>query len=174
MEFVLVLFFVIGVAIRVSSVLVSRRHETVLRRTGAVEHGALNTKLLALAHGLFYVACLGEGIARHAQFDKVSLVGLVIYACAIGMLVWIVQLLGPLWTVKIMIAKKHVLNRHWLFRSVRHPNYFLNILPELFGFALMFHAYLTLVVGLPVYLVFLVIRIRQEEAAMRHLFSAGA
>lgn len=174
MEFVLVLFFVIGVAIRVSSVLVSRRHEAVLRRTGAVEHGALNTKLLALAHGLFYVACLGEGIARHAQFDKVSLVGLVIYAGAIGMLVWIVQLLGPLWTVKIMIAKKHVLNRHWLFRSVRHPNYFLNILPELFGFALMFHAYLTLVVGLPVYLVFLVIRIRQEEAAMRHLFSARA
>lgn len=174
MEFVLLLFFVIGIAIRVSSLLVSRRHEAVLRRSGAVEHGALNTRLLALAHGLFYLACLGEGLSRQAHFDKVSLIGLVIYAAAIGMLVWIVQLLGPLWTVKIMIARKHVINRHWLFRKVRHPNYFLNILPELFGFALMFHAYLTLVVGLPVYLVFLVVRIRQEEAAMRDLFSASA
>nr|WP_289851990.1 isoprenylcysteine carboxylmethyltransferase family protein [Rhizobium sp. SSA_523] len=169
MEFVLILLFVIGALVRVSSVLVSRRHESALRKAGAMEYGALNTRLLALAHIAFYIACLCEGLVRETRFDPVSLLGLLLYAAAIGMLVWIVQILGPLWTVKIMIARQHEINRHFLFRTIRHPNYFLNILPELLGFALMFHAYLTLMVGLPVYGLFLAIRIHQEEAAMRAL-----
>ncbi|SIP90995.1 Uncharacterized protein YpbQ, isoprenylcysteine carboxyl methyltransferase (ICMT) family [Rhizobium sp. RU35A] len=172
MDFLLIAVFLVGAAIRLSSLVVSKRHEAALRRDGAVEHGALNTRLLAFAHVFYYVACLGEGIARATRFDAVSLTGFGLYGAAILMLVWIVRLLGPIWTVKIMIARDHVVNRHWLFRTVRHPNYFLNILPELIGFALIFHAYVTLVVGLPVYLVILVIRIRQEEAAMRDLFSA--
>jgi len=53
-----------------------------------------------------------------------------------------------------------------LFRWVRHPNYFVSIIPELVGFALALNAYWTLVVGLPLYCIPLFIRIRQEEAAM--------
>ncbi len=174
MDLVLIFLFVVCVLVRVSSLLVSKRHEAVLVRTGAVEHGALNTRMLATAHGLFYLACLGEGIARSARFDMLSFWGLVLYACAIAMLVWVAHLLGPVWTVKIMIARNHVLNRHWLFRIVRHPNYYLNILPELVGLALMLHAFLTLAVGLPIYLIFLIIRIRQEEAAMSELFRTQA
>ncbi|TDX88210.1 isoprenylcysteine carboxyl methyltransferase (ICMT) family protein [Neorhizobium sp. R1-B] len=90
------------------------------------------------------------------------------------MLVWIVRLLGEVWTVKIMIAPNHPVSRHALFRTVRHPNYFLNILPELVGYALIFHAYFTLAIGQPVYLVILVVRIVQEERAMRDLFRVVA
>lgn len=57
-----------------------------------------------------------------------------------------------------------------LFRFVRHPNYYLNIIPELIGFALTLHAFWTLAIGLPLYLVPLVIRIRQEEGTMRAHF----
>ena len=57
---------------------------------------------------------------------------------------------------------------------MRHPNYFLNILPELVGFALVLHAYYTLIIGLPFYLIPLIIRIRQEESAMRAKFAASA
>jgi isoprenylcysteine carboxyl methyltransferase (ICMT) family protein YpbQ len=46
----------------------------------------------------------------------------------------------------------------------------LNILPELAGLALALDAYVTLIVGLPIYLVPLMIRIRQEEAAMTAKF----
>ena len=74
--------------------------------------------------------------------------------------------LGPLWTVKIIINHRHPLVRTGLFRWVRHPNYFVSIIPELVGFALALNAYWTLVVGLPLYCIPLFIRIRQEEAAM--------
>lgn len=174
MQPLLLMFFGLGTAIRLASLAVSKRHEAALRRAGAVEHGALTTRLLALAHVLFYLACLGEGWLRGARFDGLSLAGLVVYLAAIAMLVWIVRLLGPIWTVKVMIAPGHPVNRHWLFRTVRHPNYFLNILPELVGFALIFHALWTLALGLPVYLVILANRIRQEEEAMRALFAGKA
>ena len=167
---ILVVIFLAAAAARIASVLVSQRHEKKLRAEGAVEHGALNTKLLALAHTAFYFAALGEGWIRHTKFDAVSMVGLVIFAAAMLMLVWIVRLLGEVWTVKIMIAPNHPVSRHALFRTVRHPNYFLNIVPELVGYALIFHAYFTLAIGLPLYLAILAVRIVQEERAMRDLF----
>jgi isoprenylcysteine carboxyl methyltransferase (ICMT) family protein YpbQ len=57
---------------------------------------------------------------------------------------------------------------------VRHPNYFLNVLPELIGFALALNAVTTLLVGIPLYLVPLIIRIRQEEQVMRDEVSGYA
>ncbi|MBW6420490.1 isoprenylcysteine carboxyl methyltransferase family protein [Rhizobium sp. XQZ8] len=167
MNAILVVIFLAAAAARIVSVAVSKRHEAKLRTEGAVEHGALNTRLLAVVHGLYYFAAFGEGWARGTQFDAISTLGLVIFVFAMLMLVWIVRLLGPVWTVKIMIANNHSTSRHWLFRTIRHPNYFLNILPELVGYALIFHAWWTLVLGLPVYLVILAVRIAQEEKAMR-------
>lgn len=171
---ILVVIFLAAAATRIVSVLVSRRHEKKLRSEGATEHGTLNTKLLALAHMAFYFTAFAEGWVRGAEFDSVSMIGLVIFAAAMLMLAWIVRLLGAVWTVKIMIAPNHPVSRHVLFRTVRHPNYFLNILPELVGYALIFHAYFTLAIGLPVYLVLLAVRIVQEERAMRDLFQAAA
>ncbi|WP_117194136.1 isoprenylcysteine carboxyl methyltransferase family protein [Rhizobium terrae] len=168
---ILIVIFLAAAAARITSVAVSKRHEAALRANGAVEHGAFNTKLLAIVHGLYYFAAFGEGWWRQSQFDTVSAGGLVIFAAAMLMLVWIVRLLGAVWTVKIMIAKDHPVSRHWLFRTVRHPNYVLNILPELVGYALIFHAWWTLAIGLPVYLVVLIIRIRQEERAMRGMLA---
>lgn len=167
MSAILVVIFLAAAMARIASVAVSRRHETKLRAKGAIEHGALNTKLLALVHGIYYFAAFGEGWMRQTQFDAISAIGLAIFIVAMLILVWIVRLLGPVWTVKIMIAKNHPVSRHWLFRTVRHPNYFLNILPELVGYALIFHAWWTLSIGLPVYLVVLAMRIAQEERAMR-------
>ena len=167
MDTSLSILFVAAVAARIASVLVSKRHEKKLRAEGAVEYGALNTKLLAIAHTAFYLAAFGEGLARETHFDALSGVGLVILVASLLMLVWIVSLLGPVWTVKIMIARSHPVSRHALFRTIRHPNYFLNIIPELIGIALIFHAWWTLMFGLPVYLVILAIRIWQEERAMK-------
>ncbi|WP_290541262.1 isoprenylcysteine carboxylmethyltransferase family protein [Alistipes sp.] len=60
--------------------------------------------------------------------------------------------------------------RSFLFRTVRHPNYILNIVPELIGVALLCNAWKTLYIGFPLYLCLLVIRIRQEECAMKDLW----
>lgn len=150
---------------------VSIRNEKALRRDGAVEHGAANSKALAAAHIAFYVAASIEGVLRAAPFDVVSGFGLAIYLFGAVMLFVVSRLLGRLWTVKLLIARDHRLVTHPLFRLVRHPNYYLNILPELVGYALTLHAFVTLVVGLAVYLIPLTTRIRLEERVMRQAFT---
>ncbi|MEH2594931.1 isoprenylcysteine carboxyl methyltransferase (ICMT) family protein YpbQ [Bradyrhizobium sp. AZCC 1577] len=166
----LFLFITAAVAFRVAMLVVSMRNERALRKDGAVEYGERNSRWLALAHIAFYVAASIEGIARAASFDPITIMRLVLYVFGVGMLLVVSHLLGRLWTVRLMIARNHVLVKHPLFRWVRHLNYYLSILPELVGFALVLHAYFTLVVGLAIYAVPLAIRILQEEKAMRERF----
>ncbi|HEU2198705.1 TPA: hypothetical protein VU942_002116, partial [Streptococcus pneumoniae] len=58
---------------------------------------------------------------------------------------------------------------HILFRTVKHPNYFLNILPELIGLTLLSHAYVTFVLVFPVYAVILYRRIAEEEKLLHEV-----
>ncbi|SME96725.1 Uncharacterized protein YpbQ, isoprenylcysteine carboxyl methyltransferase (ICMT) family [Tistlia consotensis] len=164
------LFIAAAVAFRVATLAVSIRHERALKRAGAEEHGAGTSALLAAAHVAFYLAAIAEGLWRAAPFDAVSLAGLLLYGFGAVLLLVVIRLLGRFWTVKLIVAPDHRLVEHPLFRRVRHPNYFLNILPELAGFALALHAWATLAVGLPLYLVPLVLRIRQEERVMQARF----
>ncbi len=165
-------FIAIAVLLRIAFLVVSIRHERALKQRGAIEIGVGNTTALMLAHIAFYVAAIAEGVMRAAPVDALSVLGMLIYAGGMAALVMVARLLGRFWTVKLLIASDHVLVTHPLFRRLRHPNYFLNILPELAGFALALHAFGTLVIGLLIYAVPLTIRIRQEEAAMRTRFSA--
>ncbi len=165
-------FCIAAFVLRIISLAVSVRHEKALKADGAVEFGAANTKLLALTHIAFYIAAFTEGLRDPQPIDAVTVAGVAIYAVSMLMLAWVVKLLGRFWTVKILIARDHDLVIHPLFKRLRHPNYFLNILPELVGLALALHAFVTLAVGLPLYLIPLITRIRQEERAMRETFSA--
>lgn len=166
----LILFIVLAFAFRFAMLAISLRNEKILKRDGAVEHGARNSKVLAGAHVAFYLAASYEGLSRAAEFDAVSAVGLAVYLFGATMLLVVAKTLGRFWTVKLLIARDHRLVTSPLFRTVRHPNYYLNILPELIGFALTLHAYVTLAVGLAFYLVPLAIRIRLEEGVMRQRF----
>ncbi|KAB0681505.1 hypothetical protein F6X38_04880 [Aureimonas leprariae] len=152
---------------RLLTLAISFRHEKALRAGGAVEHGAANTRLLALTHVAYYVAGFAEGLFRAPRFDAVSGLGLALYLFGAAMLFVVIALLGRFWTVRIMIAPDHVAVTHPLFRVLRHPNYYLNILPELVGYALVMHAFATLVIGMAIYAVPLVRRIREEERVMR-------
>ncbi|MGJ4904582.1 isoprenylcysteine carboxyl methyltransferase family protein [Bradyrhizobium sp. HKCCYLS2058] len=168
----IIAFIVAAFAYRFAMLGISIRNEKRLRAEGAVEYGASVSRWLAIAHVAFYLAATAEGLVRDAPLDAVSIIGFMIYLFGAVMLLVVSQLLGRLWTVKLMLARDHALVTHPLFRIVRHPNYFLNILPELIGYALTLHAYLTLVAGLIIYAVPLTLRIRQEEKVMREQFAA--
>ncbi|MGE0715029.1 MAG: isoprenylcysteine carboxylmethyltransferase family protein [Alphaproteobacteria bacterium] len=155
-----------------ATLVVSIRNEKALKRDGGVEIGAANSTLLAAVHIAFYVAVIAEGTWRGAPLDGIAMAGIATWAFGAVMLVVVMRLLGPQWTVKIIIGRDHRLVTHPLFRAVRHPNYFLGILPELAGLAIALHAWIVLVAGLALYAIPLVIRIRQEEAAMRARFAA--
>ncbi|EHZ19985.1 isoprenylcysteine carboxyl methyltransferase family protein [Streptococcus pneumoniae GA13723] len=85
------------------------------------------------------------------------------------MLMLVIHLLGDIWTVKLMLVNNHKYVDHILFRTVKHPNYFLNILPELIGLTLLSHAYVTFVLVFPVYAVILYRRIAEEEKLLHEV-----
>ncbi len=82
----------------------------------------------------------------------------------------VIRELRGVWTIKLLLAREHPLNRSWLFRTIRHPNYFLNIAPELIGLVLLCKAWVTAAIILPFYAVSLAVRIVQEERVMRERF----
>jgi isoprenylcysteine carboxyl methyltransferase (ICMT) family protein YpbQ len=163
-------FFVVALLFRLALLALSLKHEKALKQQGAIEIGGANSRLLAGMHLVFYLAGFAEGLYRQSSFDKWSVAGIAIFAFSAAILLFVVRLLGRLWTVKLLIAPDHQLVEHPLFRVVRHPNYYLNLLPELTGYALFFHASITFFVVMPLYLIPLIRRIRQEEEAMSQRF----
>ncbi|MDO4795012.1 MAG: isoprenylcysteine carboxyl methyltransferase family protein [Brachymonas sp.] len=162
--------FVLIFCIRLVSLAVSIKNEKALIAAGARQFGARNSKLLSVAHIAYYFAALAESHIRGVRFDVISAAGTALVAFALAMLFYVIHALGPIWTVKLYIHPQHTVNRSWLFRHVRHPNYFLNIIPELIGIGLLCHAWNVMLIGLPIYGAILAVRIRQEHEAMRHLW----
>jgi isoprenylcysteine carboxyl methyltransferase (ICMT) family protein YpbQ len=172
MNSILTTFFVVAVIIRLGSVYISKRNEAQLRAQGAHEYGAGNSKLIAVLHSAFYIAVLAEGTWRGSQLDVLAAFGLMLYIGAMAALLYVIRELGNLWTIKVLIAPGHVLKQSRLFRTFRHPNYYLNIIPELLALVLIMKAWLTLLILFPAYLAALLRRIKIEEAAMRQRFHA--
>lgn len=170
---ILYIFYLFLLA-RFFSVVISAKNEKKLKLNGAIEFGAFNSKILVISHFVYYGACAVEGYLRDESFnDLISTTGLCLYVFSILMLYLVIYQIRHIWTVKLIIAnpKVHVINKTPLFKYVRHPNYFLNIVPELIGFALLFHAWYTLCIGFVLYLIPLITRIVQEESVMKKTFS---
>ena len=152
---------------------VALSNEKRLKMNGAMEYGQGSTLALWVTTFAVYFAALFEGFyVRRVQFDGVAAVGLGIYAFSAIALVWVMRTLGPFWSGKVIISPHHELVVHPIFRAIKHPNYFLNMIPELVGFTIMLHAFATLAIGVPLFLITLVFRIRVEEQALKTKFAA--
>ncbi|CMW28926.1 membrane protein [Streptococcus pneumoniae] len=147
----------------------SIENEKRILSNGGEEFGVENTKRLTLAHIVFYLSCLVEAMVHKTIFDGMGMVGLVLLIFSMLMLMLVIHLLGDIWTVKLMLVNNHKYVDHILFRTVKHPNYFLNILPELIGLTLLSHAYVTFVLVFPVYAVILYRRIAEEEKLLHEV-----
>jgi len=160
-------------AFRFWTLSVAAKNEKRLKADGAMEYGQGSTLALWVTTGIVYVGALIEGFSyRHAQFDRTSAIGLAIYIFSAIALIWVIRTLGRFWSGKVIISPKHELVVHPVFRKLKHPNYFLNMVPELIGFSIMMHAWYTLAVGVPLFLISLVFRIQAEEQALRSKFEA--
>ena len=163
--------FAVFVCVRLFTLFISIKNEKRLKQAGAQEYGRLNTLILTILHILFYASAFTEGYANRVQFNRVTSIGIIIYALSMLALFYVIQQLPRIWTVKLIIANDHSINRGFIFRRIRHPNYFLNIIPELIGVALVMKSYGVLLILFPAYLLSLGVRIRQEESVMRSTFS---
>ena len=172
MAVAITIFIIAACIFRLVTLWASVRNERRLKASGAKEFGRGNSLVLGILHSLIYIAAIVEGAYRGAPLDGISILGIVIYVVGAIGLVIVIRTLGRLWSLKLLIASDHVLITHPLFRVMKHPNYFLGVLPELIGFALALHAFLTLAIGLPLYLISLGLRIREEHRVMGQEFAA--
>lgn len=163
------LFFLSFACIRLLFLRCSIKNEKRLIENGGVEYGQRVSLLLVIVHTLIYFSAFFEGITRNTSLDGISFVGLLLVVASYIILVYVIHLLGKFWTVKLIIASDHTYIDHWLFERIQHPNYFLNILPELVGIILFFHAWWTGMFCLPIYVLLLVLRIKKENV-MNKLF----
>ena len=159
--------FLIAFGIRLISLFISIRNEKRLKMDGATEYGKTNSLLLTLSHIAFYSLCLYEGLHNDARIINLTYFGIVLFAFSMIMLFLVIKQLGAIWTVKLIIAKGHKVNKSMIFKYIRHPNYFLNVIPELVAIAMICQAWTVLMFGLPIYLIPLTIRIVQEEKIMK-------
>lgn len=158
---------------RLLTVVISAKNEKKLLLMGSIEYGKGISVFLVLAHFIYYGSCLTEGYNKGAFFqDTITVIGLVIYAFSIFILYYVIFAIRHVWTVKLIIAPKayHQINDSWLFKTFKHPNYYLNIIPELIGVAMVFHAWFSLCIGICIYLIPLSKRILLEEKLMRQNF----
>lgn len=150
-------------AIRLLFLRLSIQNEKRILADGGKEFGVKNSRFLTLLHILVYIFSLAETMLKNITFDTTSLIGLLLMLFSVAMLYWVTELLAGIWTVKLMIKKDHQFVDHWLFKRIKHPNYFLNICPELIGVVLLCHASITAMLLFPFYILSLYIRIRKEN-----------
>ncbi|MTB64129.1 hypothetical protein GGG87_03815 [Streptococcus sp. zg-86] len=142
---------------------ISVQHERMILKNGGREYGVKNTKYLTLLHILFYLFSIIMAFVQHIRLDFIGIIGIGLLVFSMCMLYLVQSILGEIWTVKLMIAKGHTYNDHMLFRIIKHPNYYLNIIPELVGLTLLCHSWLTALFLAPFYTLTLWRRIREEE-----------
>ena len=171
MDHTILMLFLLASAIRLASLVTSVVNEIKLKKKNAVEYGKKNSKVLVLCHTLFYISCLLEAGFLNKHVNDISFLGLGLFIFSMIMLWIVIFSLKGMWTVKLIIAPGQKLIKTFIFKYFRHPNYFLNIIPELVSIALICQAWLTLLIGLPLYSIPLAIRIVQEEKVMKLHFS---
>ncbi|MGH2555691.1 MAG: isoprenylcysteine carboxylmethyltransferase family protein [Actinomycetota bacterium] len=167
----IVVFTVYAVVLRGLSLAISFRNERRIKREGAIEYGKGGTAFLTGVSFLYAASAIVEGAVRRVQFGVITVWGIAIHAFSMVMLFYVIYALRDVWTVKILIARQHRLVTSWFFRTIKHPNYFLNLIPEFIGLTLVVRAWLTAATLFPVLLLAIGIRIVQEERAMRQAFA---
>lgn len=158
---ILLIFFIV----RLYSLKISISHSQQLIKNGAKEYGAQNSKYLALTHILIYVCGAIESFINKDTFSLFNGLGFVLLLFGYIVLFHVIKTLGSIWTLKLFILPQHPIVKSGLYKITKHPNYYLNIIPELIGVLLLTHASYTSLLLLP-YGYFLYTRILQEEKMM--------
>lgn len=164
---VLYLIFIVIAIIRIYLVFYSKRNEKRLVNDSGMEYDQKISAWLAILHTVFYFSAFFEGMIRKTQFDFLSYIGLFLLIFSFIAIAYVIRVLGNYWTVKLIFMPDHQLNTHFLFKIFKHPNYYLNIIPELIAVTLLFHAWISAIIFLIPYSYCLYRRIKKENALLK-------
>ena len=119
---------------------------------------------------VFNIGSLIETIIRNPKFSNITMIGIIIWILSMIILIIVLKELNGFWTMKIIIAKNHKLNQSFLFRYFKHPNYYLNMIPEIIAISLICQSWVTSIITYPFFIVIFILRIIQEEKALKENF----
>jgi methyltransferase len=170
----LALFLVLHGAQRASELVLSAKHERVLRARGAIPHGASQFPMMVALHVAFPLTLIAEVLVLGARPPAAWPAWLTLLLAAQALRIWTMVALGELWTARIWTLPGEPLVTGGPYRFLRHPNY-LAVVIELLAAPMMFGAWRTaLVIGV-LDAFALSVRIRCEDRALgRANLAAGA
>ncbi len=143
----------------------SARHDRVLRARGAEEPASDVYSVMQVVYPACFVLMAWEGWLRGATLGARCAAGAVLFLAAKALKYWAIATLGDRWTFRVLVPPGSVLVRRGPYRWLHHPNY-VAVAAELVGFAVMIEAPVTGALGLVVFLVLMLARIRVEERAL--------
>jgi methyltransferase len=146
---------------------VSLRHERKLRAWGAVEHAHAQVFPMVALHVVWFVAMPLEVFWLRAQASPLLFaVALALFTLGQVLRLRAMHALGVYWTIKVLTLPGAQAVSSGPFRRIRHPNY-LGVWLETVSLPLVHGAFFTSALFGALQALFLGLRIRAEEAALR-------
>ena len=149
-----------------AELLVSMRHERLLRARGASEPPDAVYSTMRWSYPAVFVAMAAEGMLFGPVPRPVLVAGIAVFAIAKVVKFWAITTLGERWTYKVLVLPGVPLVTGGPYRFVRHPNY-VGVVGELVGMALITGAGVTGPLGLVFFSWLLMRRIQAEDRALR-------
>ena len=163
--FILLVSFV--VVQRIVELRIADRNTKILLKNGGLEFGKKHYWVLVLLHTLFFLSLITEAFFRTVHFQTYWPYILTIFLLAQVGRIWVIRTMNGRWTTRIIVLPGKNLVDRGPFRILPHPNYFI-VAIEIFTLPFLFKLYWTACIfSVLNAVVLLVIRIPEENRALR-------
>jgi methyltransferase len=153
---------------RIFELRLAQRNEKWMKKRGAIEFGEKHYRYMVIMHLLFFIFLCGEKIFINLRLSPLWGFLFILFLCAQLFRIWVITSLGRFWNTKIIVLRNANVVRKGPYRFIKHPNYFV-VAVELAVVPLMFNAYYTASLFTLLNIIMMMIRIPEEEKALREL-----
>lgn len=165
---VFLIFYSLILIQRVFELIIAKNNEKWMKGQGAIEFGQKGYKLIVIMHILFLLSFLSEKLVQDRGLSIIWPWLGIIFLLAQMIRFWALFTLGKYWNTKIIVLPNACVVNKGPYRFIRHPNYLVVFL-ELLTIPLMFNAFITASLFTILNIIFLAIRILEEEQALKNL-----
>lgn len=165
------LFLILGGFIslqRIVELRIAKSNEKWMKQRGAIEFGEKHYRYMVTMHLLFFILLSCEKFFLNRGLSTLWSILLIVFLVAQLFRIWAITSLGRFWNTKIIVLRNATVIRKGPYRFIKHPNYFV-VAIELAVVPLLFNAYFTAVLFTFLNIIMLMIRIPEEEKALRDL-----
>jgi len=147
---------------------IAKSNEKWMKQLGAIEFGVKHYRYMVLIHVLFFISLLTEKIYLKHGLSQIWPLLLSVFLLAQLIRIWVISTLGRYWNIKIIVLRDAKIIKKGPYRFIKHPNYFV-VTIELLVIPLLFNLYITACLFTILNAIILIIRIPEEEKALKEL-----